>query len=145
MTHRGVASGPFNVANIKIPEYFFQPLWHNNTGQLSAVCESYCRDARTLLSSGVPEREILGPEEVFIDLVYRRREVSDPHLVSYWACELCALFTELQGWHKLATIGFMTRLMKVRPMNLCPAPEGFPPPVPQNNAAAMQSNLSSGW
>ena len=106
---------------IEVPGYIFQPLASLAQQEpADMVYVSYRDEARKWLNSGVPKSEVLGAEEVAVDLLFRPRTFSDPFNVATWACEFNKSFGDQQCWYQLAAVSFMSRLMKARHLYLLP-------------------------
>lgn len=84
-----------------------------NDQAIDRVYIQFRDEARKWVSSGVPIEGVLGPDEVAVDLLFRDRTSDDSYQVSSWACEFNKTLGKQQMWSRLATTGFMTRLMRV--------------------------------
>ncbi|KAK6383849.1 hypothetical protein LTS17_003141 [Exophiala oligosperma] len=83
------------MRTFRCPEYEVRPLLFEAEASPMATAYTSFRDwACRQIESGEPKENILGPERIEIDLLFRAREPSDPHTVSTWACEY---FRALQG------------------------------------------------
>lgn len=68
-----------------------------------------------MLASGVPLSDVLGPTDaVGVDVFFRLRSASDRFDCSSWACEIIRSFDEIDMFVRLASVYFLTYMMRVR-------------------------------
>ena len=99
------------IRNLKAPAHLSQPLAESDNSPLSGAYLSYQDAARQMIANGTPIAQIIGPDYVVVDLMFRDRGPNDPYSVSCWASELCKTF-EVNVFAALAHVSMLTHLLR---------------------------------
>ena len=96
----------------RIPICLIQPLPNIDSSPLCKVYTSFLRTARQKIAQGTPASDLLGHDDIVIDLFFRSRRATDPFTATSWASEVVSHVSQLDDFVRLAWIVLLTLLMR---------------------------------
>ena len=100
------------LATAKLSECFVLPIIEPENSLLSKTYTTFLDASRGLMENGI---DIIGPDFIAVDLLFRERLPSDdPLSVSVWACNIVNSFGYHDEFVLLAAVMMYTRLIRVR-------------------------------